>query len=220
MAEITALRTSQGSRQRVRLFLDGSFAFSLDAEVALKEGLKMGQELAESQVKALAQAQNCHRCRGAATRLLGYRPRSEHELAQRLRQRGFDVATIDAVLTTLKGQGLVDDSSFATFWKDNRQSFSPRSKWLTRQELRQKGVPAEVIEQVVSTIDDSDSAYRAAKRKARGLKGSDYDSFRRRLGGFLQRRGFNYRVIATTVERLWREGDRPDRNPFDTQLTT
>jgi regulatory protein len=211
MAEITALRTSQGNRQRVKLFLDGSFAFSLDAEVALKERLKVGQELAESQVKALVQAQNCHCCLGAATRLLSYRPRSAYELEQRLHRRGFDKATIDAALTTLKRQGLVDDRSFATFWKDNRQSFSPRSKWLTKQELKQKGVPAEVIDQVVSTIDDSDSAYRAAKRKTRGLKGSDYDSFRRRLEEFLRRRGFNYRLTATIVERLWREGDRLDR---------
>jgi regulatory protein len=210
MAEITALRTSQGSHRRVRLFLDGSFAFSLDAEVALKERLKVGQELAQSQIEALAQAQSCHGCLGAATRLLSYRPRSEYELRQRLNRRGFYKATVDAVLTTLKRQGLVDDNSFATFWKDNRQTFSPRSKWLTGQALRQKGVPAEVIHQVVSNIDDSNSAYRAAERKAYSLKKTDYDSFRRRLGDFLRRRGFNYWVITTTVDRLWQEGDRLD----------
>jgi hypothetical protein len=34
---------------------------------------------------------------------------------------------------------------------------------------------------------------------------SDYQSFRRRLGGYLKRRGFGYGVINHTVERLWQE---------------
>jgi len=33
----------------------------------------------------------------------------------------------------------------------------------------------------------------------------DYQTFRRRLGEYLGRRGFSYNVISETTERVWKE---------------
>jgi regulatory protein len=205
MNKITAIRFRKDRGKRVRIFLDGRFAFSLEAEVAIKEGLQVGQELSSSHIEALARSDHFHRCLNTAARYLSYRPRSEFELRERLHQRGFDGDSVEAVLTRLKEQGLVDDIAFAQFWKDNRESFSPRSRWLTKSELRRKGVAPDVIDQVADVIDDGDSAYRAALDKARSLPRSDYQGFRQRLGGYLKRRGFSYGVINHTVERVWQE---------------
>jgi len=205
MSKITALHSSRGQRKRVNISLDDRFAFSLEAEVAIQEGLQVGQELAAGQIEALARSDNFHRCLNAATHYLSYRPRSEFELRERLQQRGFDGDSVEAVLAKLKEQGLVDDMAFAQFWKDNRESFSPRSQWLTKLELRQKGIANNIIDQIAATIDDGESAYRAALSKARSLSPSDYPSFRRRLGDYLKRRGFGYGVINQTIERLWPE---------------
>ena len=205
MARVTALRVSRGRVKRVKLFLDGRFAFSLEAEVAVKEGLRVNQELTSSQIESLIKASHHQSCYDAAARFLSYRPRSQHELRQRLLKRGFDDDTIEAVVSRLKERGLVDDTAFAQFWKDNRQSFRPRSQWLTRLELKQKGVSSDIIDQVVSTIDDAENAYRVAISKARSLTMSDYQSFRRRLGEHLGRRGFGYGVINKTIVRLWQE---------------
>jgi len=98
--------------------------------------------------------------------------------------------------------------AFAQFWKDNRESFSPRSQWLTKLELRRKGVAGDIIDQVVDAVDNNDSAYRAAQNKARSLPMSDYQGFRHRLGGYLKRRGFGYGVINHTVEQLWQEWEK------------
>jgi regulatory protein len=202
MKKVTAIRAGRRAK-RVNVFLDGKFNFSLEAELAVKEGLAVGQELAESDIETLAQADISQRCLNAALRYLGYRPRSEAELKERLQKRGFDEASVEAVVAKLKEQGLVDDLAFAQFWQDNRQSFSPRSQRLTRSELRQKGVASDIIDQVLAEVSDEESAYRAAQAKARRLPRSDYQSFRRRLGGYLKRRGFGYGVITHTVERVW-----------------
>ncbi len=205
MQKITAIRTGKGRGKRINVFLDSKFAFSLEAEVALKDGLEVGQELSNSQIEALAKSDHFHRCLNAAAHYLGYRPRSEAEITERLRRRGFDSDSVEAVIAKLKEQGLVDDMAFAQFWKDNRQSFSPRSQWLTKLELRRKGVAGNIIDQVVETVDNADSAYRAAMSKARSLPLADYQSFRRRLGEYLKRRGFGYGVINDTVKQLWQE---------------
>ena len=205
MKKITAISFGKGRGKRVNVSLDGRFAFSLEAEVAVKEGLQVGQELSNSQIEALARSDHFHRCLNAAAHYLSYRPRSEFELRERLYQRGFDGDSVEAVLTRLKEQGLVDDIAFAQFWKDNRESFSPRSRWLTKLELKRKGVVGDIIDQVVDVIDDDDCAYRAALNKARSLSMSDYQGFRHRLGEYLKRRGFSYGVINHTVERLWQK---------------
>ncbi len=205
MKRITAIRAGRGRRKRVNIFLDGKFAFSLEAEAAIKEDLQVEQELSVNQIGALARSDQFHRCLNAAARYLSYRPRSEFELRERLHQRGFDGDSTEAVIAKLKEQGLVDDLAFAQFWKDNRESFSPRSQWLTRLELRQKGVADGIIDQVIDAVDDDESAYRAALNKAHSLPLSDYHSFRRRLGEYLKRRGFGYGVINHTVERIWQE---------------
>ena len=205
MAKITALRFGKGRSKRARISLDGRPSFSLEAEVAAKEGLEVGQELSASQIEALTKASRHQRCYDAAIRYLSYRPRSEYEMRQRLHKHSFDDDTIKSVLAKLKEQSLMNDADFATFWKDNRQSFSPRSQWLTRLELRQKGVPDEIIEPAVSNIDDTDNAYRAAQSKAHNLKTTDYQDFRRHLGEYLKRRGFGYGVIIKTIESLWHE---------------
>jgi regulatory protein len=204
MKKVTAVRSGKRGK-RVNIFLDEKFAFSLEAEVALKEGLKAEQALSEDEIEALKKADLFQRCLNAAFHFLSYRPRSEAELRQRLGKRGFDGDNVAAVLARLKEQGLVDDLAFAQFWKDNRESFRPRSQWLTRLELRQKGVSEDIINRVAAEVDDEDSAYRAALSKARRLPTADYDGFRRRLGQYLKRRGFGYGLIKPTVERVWQE---------------
>lgn len=205
MSTITGLTAGKGRDRRVNVFLDGRLAFSLSAEVVLKEGLRAGQELSETDRERLAGADNRQKCLNAAYRLLAVRPRSEQEIRQRLQKRGFESDHLEKAIASLKEKGLLDDGAFARFWKDNRQSFRPRSRRLTALELRRKGVDGAAIATAVSEIDEGESAYRAALSRARRLITSDYQDFRRRLGQYLVRRGFDYDIIQQTVDKIWTE---------------
>ncbi|HJX69583.1 MAG TPA: regulatory protein RecX, partial [Dehalococcoidia bacterium] len=144
-------------------------------------------------------------CLDAAFRYLSYRPRSEFELKMRLRKRGFDDSSVERVLLKLREQGIVDDTTFAQFWKENRESFSPRSRAMLQSELRRKGIAPYIIAEVAQGINEEASAYRAGQKKVRVLASSDYEGFHRRLGAFLKRRGFSYEVAHRTVDQLWQE---------------
>lgn len=205
MSVITRLTTTKRRDSRINIYLDGKYTFCLPADIVVKEGLSTNQELSSGQVKALAAADRHRRCLNTAIHYIGYRPRSEFEVRQRLRQRGFEDEYVEKVVADLKEQGLIDDTSFARFWKENRQDFSPRSRWLTGVELRRKGIDRELIDQVANEVDDNDSAYRAALSKTRHLSSSDYQLFRRRLGEHLKRRGFTYEVINNAIAKVWQE---------------
>ena len=205
MSKISGLIKSSGRGKTIRLFLDGKVAFSLQEEVVLNERLEVGMELPQLRIASLQENNRYQKCLDTALRLLRLQARSEREITMRLQQRGFSEKDIQAALSNLKRLGLIDDKDFARFWRDNRQAYNPRSRKMTEMELRQKGVPLDIIEDEVSTIDDTSSAYRAALKYARNLNTADYPGFRRRLGEYLRRRGFGYDVINATVTRLWNE---------------
>lgn len=147
----------------------------------------------------------CQRCLDAAYRYLSYRPRSEGEVRQRLHKHGFDEEAVGKTITKLKDQNLIDDLSFAQFWKDNRLSFKPKSKRLINRELRDKKVAVEIIEQVTKAIDDEGNAYKLGRSRMHILAHLDYPDFYRRLSSYLGYRGFSYEVIKHTITLLWQE---------------
>ena len=142
-----------------------------------------------------------------ALRYLSYRPRSEFEVRGRLRRR-YDEQVAESVIGRLKDQGLLDDVAFALAWSQGRMSFKPRSAALIRRELLQKGVDRETAHITVEALDDEESAYKAGLRAANSLAGVDYTTFRRRLWGYLQRRGFGQSIVRRMVNRLWEERGR------------
>jgi len=144
-------------------------------------------------------------CLDRASRYLSYRPRSEFEVKRYLKQKGFDDSAIAEVLAELREKRLLDDYAFAQFWKENRESFSPRSQAMLRRELRSKGVARQIADEMVVGVNEDGNAYRAAQKRARKLAQADYNVFRSKLASFLRQRGFGYEVIEHTVRRLWQE---------------
>lgn len=144
--------------------------------------------------------------REAALRFLTYRPRSEAEVRRRLQDR-FPAPLVEQVVQRLKEQKLLDDASFATQWRLDREQHRPKAKGMVRQELRRLGVPTEVADQALEGFDDTGNAYRAGQRLARRLAGAQESEtgFRRRIGEHLRRRGFGYALAAQTAAHLWAE---------------
>ncbi len=210
MSVLTDIRPHKRKADRADIYLDDKLAFSLRLVVIHKVGLRRGQNLSQPEIETLIQEDVAQTAFDAGLRFLSYRPRSEAEIRARLQRRKFDEKAIDSAIRRLGEEGLVDDPAFAQFWRENRDSFSPRSRRLLKMELRTKGVPRSVVEEAVESSDDQVNAYRAGAKRVGALKALEYAAFREKLAAFLQRRGFGYDVIGATVERLWREREEAD----------
>lgn len=207
--KITALRSQQRRRDRVNIYIDGAYAFSLQDILAAE--LHIGQTLDEAEVQVLQERDASESAYEATLRYLSFRPRSEQELRRYLARRALGEQTIDDILARLAQAGLTGDRQFAEFWVENREAFRPRGRWALRAELRQKGVETEFIDEALSEIDEDESALRAGEQVLRRYARDDEPTFYRRLMGHLQRRGFGFGVARRTAERLWRqlEAQRP-----------
>jgi regulatory protein len=142
-----------------------------------------------------------------AQAFLAARPRSEREVQQRLLRGGFTADVVTAALDRLRTAGLLDDTAFASYWLEQRQTFRPRGARLLRAELRQRGIATELAaEASAATVESAaEDAYRAALKTAVRLAEQDEHTFRTRLGQLLARRGFDWDTITPVVERLRQE---------------
>lgn len=149
---------------------------------------------------------------------LSTRPRTRRELELRLRRSGTTDEVIAAALVRLEALGLVDDVAFARWWAEERDRHAPRGRRRVEAELRQRGVPREVMEALrreelaepalhAETIPGSE-AERAAVALARHLKGRflpDDPRAIQRLGAFLMRRGFDPETVRATLRAAGRD---------------
>ncbi|HEV2106757.1 MAG TPA: RecX family transcriptional regulator [Thermomicrobiales bacterium] len=201
---ITALRAQARDPERVNVFLDGRFAFGLGRQIAVDEGLRVGDVLDTTRVDTLRAADDVGKATNAALNLLARRPRSIREIRDRLHEKGYNTATIDAAVARLEGWNYVDDADFARFWVENRVAHKPRGRRLLEQELWQKGVDRETARDAVdrSELDEHDAALAIANAKIRSYAGLDRDVAYRRLGGLLARRGFGYDVVKPVLDEV------------------
>jgi len=197
---ITALETQKRNRKRVSVFLDGEYAFGLAAEEATR--LHIGQQLSDVEVEGLLEADRLQTVYQRALHFLSYRPRSVEEVRRNLTDKGFSEDAVEATLRRLEEAGLLDDREFARFWVEQRRDFRPRSIAMLRHELRQKGVPPAVISHALTDLDEDELAYETACRFAGRLSSLPLDEFRRKLNGYLARRGFPFSATKTAVNRL------------------
>ncbi|MEA2576190.1 MAG: regulatory protein [Chloroflexia bacterium] len=233
---ITALNADPVDENKVHVFIDGKHAMSVSLDVAANERLTVGQPCPPDRLERLHQAQELDDIYQKALAFLSYRPRSAREVEQRLRRKGFTPEQINGVMERLRSQKYIDDHEFARFWVGNRMTFNPRGPRLLRSELRQKGVPAEIVEEVLkeqvatqeelvqqaeelkvgqsANMDepvpgtDLANALDLARKRLRAYGNLEPQVARRRLSSFLARRGYGFDVI----DQVWRRVSATDED--------
>lgn len=143
--------------------------------------------------------------RDYALRLLGIRPRSVREMRDRLGRKGYDRAEIEAAIAELCQAGLLDDRKFAAQWVESRLALKPMGFSRLRAELLAKGVDRQTVDSSLSKyrgeLDEKEAALSLARKKLRSLRGLEPEVVRRRLAGFLERRGFEPQIVGEVLKK-------------------
>ena len=150
----------------------------------------------------------------AVYRLLRYRPRTEAELRQALRRRGFSRDIIEAVLAEAREMHWVDDRAFAVLWVEQRSRSRPRAMWVLARELRERGIPEAFIDEALARVNETALARAAAEKAWRRYQSLPWPEARQRMVQYLARRGFPYELIRDVLAS-WeaQKGSHPDDIP-------
>jgi regulatory protein len=138
---------------------------------------------------------------------------SSEELRRRLARRGYPPEKISAVLARLTASRYLDDVEYARAWARSRAHRRSLGPTRLAQELRAKGLAegdiARALREAYTERGAREVAEAAALRKLPALQGLSPDVARRRLGGYLSRRGFAAEIILALCRKHFPHGDDP-----------
>ncbi|HLT59376.1 MAG: recombination regulator RecX [Limnochordales bacterium] len=134
------------------------------------------------------------------------RARSAAELEQRLVRRGFPQAVAAAVVEWCQGLGYVDDERFVEDWVQARGAGRPSGRRRLTQELLAKGIAPDLIrqklEQLLPEEEERAHCLTLARAQYPRYKELPPEVRRRRLGGFLLRRGFPPEAVQWAIAQV------------------
>lgn len=201
MPQITAIKTQKKDSSRISLYLDGKFAFGLGRDLSTEAGLVVGKKLSEETIENLKGQSEEEKFFNLAYRYLSYRPRSEKEVVDHLTKKKVNEKTIAQIVTRLKEQDYLDDKEFALWWVDQRGRFRPRSRYFLKSELIKKGIERKIIDQVLAKVDEEALVDKIILKRKSRLKNLEPSQARKKLIGYLQRRGFSWEEIKKGLKK-------------------
>ncbi len=139
-----------------------------------------------------------------AFKLLSYRGRSEKELKERLIKKGISKAVASSTIQDLKRLGLIDDRSLAETLKREALSRKLLSQQGAIRFLHHRGIPHEVINQVLNNdeIIDIKNARRLVSKKIKNLRNYSSLPVKKKLYGLLARRGYSSDTIRKVLKEI------------------
>ena len=210
---ITDIRQGVKNPNRVNIFVNGKYEFSLDISQVVDFKLKVGLEISEEDLAEYKKASEFGKLYQRALEWVLVRPRSEKELndylVKKLRTSSSDTLKavrpslrssedvselLKTILERLIAKGYVDDRKFAEYYVENRFVKKGISRKRLKMELIKKGINKDIIDEVLDVRNDEEEALKIiAKKRAR------YDDDK--LIQYLCRQGFSYQLAQSLVTR-------------------
>ena len=214
--KITKLSQQAKNDNRVNVFVDGVFRFSLDILQVTELGIKVGREMSDEDISRLGEESDFGKLYARALEYSLIRPRSVKEMKDylwrktrdsRYRSRktgelkireGVSAAVADRVLDRIIEKGYVDDGKFAKYWVENRSLRKGASFRKLELEMRVKGINPSTIREAMqnTTRDEKSEITKIIEKKSRRY--DDKNKFR----AYLIRQGFSFDIVDESLSEL------------------
>jgi len=193
---ITAIKQQIKNPERVSIFVDGKYGFSLSLAELADARLTNNQELSPGEVKKFKQLSADGKLRQRALEWLLNRPHSAREFNDYMYRKKADPKLTEKLAEEFSDKGYLDDAKFADWLSEMRQR-QGKSNRAIRSELFKKGVGREVIE--ARLADSADETERLKKLIAKKRKSTRYKNDPLKLAQYLVGQGFNYSLVKETL---------------------
>lgn len=207
MPVISAILPHPRRQGRVEVSVDGKAVGAVSADAVVRLGLRVGADFEplrrgfEAECLLLATWDR-------ATGLLAATARSRSDLRRQLIRKGEPVAQVDPVLDRLERAGYLNDAEFARQFARGKMLGGGMSRRRVQQELAKRGVDRGIADEAVAEVfveeevDEAQAVERFARKKLKSLAKYDEPTRRRRLYGYLRRRGFEDEDIRDVLGRI------------------
>ncbi|CAG7602222.1 Regulatory protein RecX [Paenibacillus solanacearum] len=202
---ITKVERQKRSPHRYNIYVDENYAFSVHEDILIKYRLLKGECMEESNLQDILHADEANRAYLDALRLLSSRLRSEHEMRARLKQKGYEPAIVGKTVDRLQSERYLDDELFAEQLTRQRLESQKKGRHFIRQELQQRGIKKDTIHEAMELVNEETEfrmAFGLAEKRYANELSRDPVKAKRKIAGFLQRRGYPGTVVSRVLKQL------------------
>jgi regulatory protein len=138
-------------------------------------------------------------------RFLSFRPRSEKEISDFLIRKNVEAKLAEKIIVKLKENKFLDDKEFARWWIEQRLLIKPRAWRVIKIELKQKGIPSEIFDELnidskAEGKNDLASAIKLAEKRFSRYKNLTRQETYQKLGRYLNAKGFSWEIIKKSID--------------------
>lgn len=194
----------QKNTDRVNIYINDKFAFGLFEEIRFKFGLKVDDEIEQEFIDNVLNSEEQKHAIDYALNYISYRQRSKKEVYNALRKKGLEENYIEYAIDYLTERSYLDDSSFADSFIRDKRNLNKYGSRRIEYELSAKGVSRETIHELLNydTDEEYNMAMELASKKIMSYSSDDRNSVYRKLGGFLQRKGYNFDIVNKVLQEI------------------
>jgi regulatory protein len=194
--KITSIKQQVKNPERVSIFVDGKYEFSLSLDELVKYKLKNNSELDKDDVKRYKKISADGKLRARSLEWLMNRPHSEREFRDYLYRKKVEPEQIESLVQEMTGKGYLNNAKFAA-WFTELQARRGKSDRAIRSELFRKGIGREAADGVLEGAGDEAERLKAMITKKRRL--SRYKNDPQKLMQYLVGQGFSWQLVKETL---------------------
>lgn len=210
LAVITKIEVQKRNKDRVNVYIDNEYAFSISMELVYKESLKPKMEIDVERLRDIADKEGYLKCKNAALKIIERSYKTEKEVRDKLREKEYTDSQIEKSIEFLKEYNFVNDDNYAKAYINDKLSSRGRQK--IKYDLIKKGIDIQIIDEKLSLIDSDDernTAVALAEKKYRTIKKSESDEYKLsgKLYRFLISKGYNYDIVKDVVKEVMKNDE-------------
>jgi regulatory protein len=196
--KITSIKQQVKNPERVSIFVEGKYTFSLSLDELVTHKLKNNQELDQADIKKFKKISEDGKMKARALVWVLGRPHSTREFRDYMFRKKADKDLSEQLIEEFTNKNYLNDIKFAEWFSELKQRGGKSNRQI-QAELFKKGISRQITDAVMEEQGSSEQE-RLQLLVAKKLKSSRYRQDPIKLKQYLARQGFGFQEIEEALK--------------------
>lgn len=194
---IRKINAYRNDLSRVIIYFEDKSYITVLAERA--KNLKVGDDIGAETLSELSEESKKSAARATAARIVGHSSMSCATLLRKLKEKGISEEDANDALLWLVELGIMDDAKYAQMLLNHYRNRGFGNRRIS-DEMRKRGIPREVVSEVLDECDMRSEILEFIQKKTRGVKPDEKQ--KAKIINALLRNGHSYDAINTAFRDM------------------
>lgn len=201
--KITDITPQKHNKNRVSVFVDGEYSFSLENTDMVRLKVKIGNEITDEDILRFNTECNLTKAKNRVMDIINRRLLPKKAVIDDLLKHGFDKDIAKKAVEEFENLGYINDEFFASQYAKDAYEYKKHGKLRIINDLVQKGIEKDLAKEILCQldIDEKDNILDILNARFSNLDFSDFKQKNKAIR-YLATRGYNISDIINAIDKL------------------